>query len=141
MYLIKVRFISILNIIYSQLTNDTHKVLYRYPQDKVRNGFLKTNKGVVRGHRKDRKDRAKHLFTYNFKLPEDAFKYFMKYDKVTLITKNENSINKGFDDWSKRYQIDPEIFPYRCGYATKYTDEALLYLQELALKNNIKIKE
>jgi len=105
------------------------------------NGFSKTNKGVVRGHIKDRKDRAKHLFTYNFKSPEDAFKYFMKHDKVTLITKNENSINKGFGDWSKCYPIDPEIFPYRCGYATKYTDEALLYLQELALKNNIKIKE
>ena len=105
------------------------------------NGFSKTNKGVVRGHIKDRKDRAKHLFTHDFKSSEEAFKYFMKYDKVKLITKNENSIKKGSKDWSKQYRIPPETFPYRCGYATKYTDEALLYLQELALKNNIKIKE
>ena len=131
MYLIKVRFISILNIIYSQLTNDTHKVLYRYPQDKVRNGFLKTNKGVVRGHIKDRKDRAKHLFTYKFKSSEDAFKYFLKYDKVTLITKNENSTKKGPSDWSKQYPIPPQTFPFRCGFATKYTDEALIYLRRL----------
>ena len=95
------------------------------------NGFSKTNKGVVRGHIKGRKDRAKHLFTHDFKSPEDAFKYFMEHDKVTLITKNENSINKGPDDWSKLYRIDPEIFPYRCGYATKYTDEALTYLKRL----------
>jgi len=97
----------------------------------AKNGFSKTNKGVVRGHIKDRKDRAKHLFTFDFKSSEDAFQYFMKYDKVTLITKNENSIKKGPNDWSKPYPIPPEIFPYRCGYATKYTDEALTYLKEL----------
>ena len=54
------------------------------------NGFSKTNKGVVRGHIKDRKDRASHLFTADFKSSEDAFKYFMEYGKVNLITTNEN---------------------------------------------------
>ena len=62
---------------------------------------------------------------------EDAFRYFMDHDKVTLITKNENSIKKGPDDWSETYEIDPEIFPYRCGYSTTYTDEALIYLKRL----------
>ena len=95
------------------------------------NGFSKTNKGVVRGHITDRKDRAKHLFTHNFESSEDAFEYFMDNDKVALITKNENSIKKGPDDWSERYKIPPETFPYRCGYATKYTDEALAYLKRL----------
>ena len=89
------------------------------------------NKGVVRGHIKDRKDRAKHLFTYKFKSSEDAFKYFLKYDKVTLITKNENSTKKGPSDWSKQYPIPPQTFPFRCGFATKYTDEALIYLRRL----------
>ena len=95
------------------------------------NQFAKYNKGVVRGHIKDRKDRAKHLFTYKFKSSEDAFKYFLKYDKVTLITKNENSTKKGPSDWSKQYPIPPQTFPFRCGFATKYTDEALIYLRRL----------
>ena len=50
---------------------------------------------------------------------------------INLITKKENSIKKGPDDWSETYEIDPEIFPYRCGYSTKYTDEALIYLKRL----------
>ncbi len=95
------------------------------------NGFSKTNKGVVRGHITNRKDRAEYLFSHDFKSSEDAYRYFMDLDKVILITKNENSIKKGLDDWSKTYEIDPEIFPYRCGFSTKYTEEALIYLKRL----------
>ena len=117
-----------------------HWLIVGISQDALRliasNEFSKTNTGVVRGHIKDRKDRARHLFTHDFKLSEDAFKYFMKYDKVILITKNENSIKKGPNDWSKQYPIPPEIFPYRCGYATKYTDEALTYLRRLYKRVN-----
>lgn len=107
----------------------------------AKNGFSKTNKGVVRGHIKDRKDRAKHLFTYSFQSNEEAFEYFMENDRVTLITKNENSIKKGPNDWSKVYKIPSEIFPYRCGYSAKYTDEALSFLKNLALAEDIRTHE
>tara|TARA_B110000305_G_C19108963_1_gene478850 strand:+ start:64 stop:567 length:504 start_codon:yes stop_codon:yes gene_type:complete len=95
------------------------------------NGFSKTNKGVVRGHIKDRKDRASHLFTADFESTKDAFKYYIEHDKVELITKNENSGGKSPADWSKRYPLPNDIFPYRCGLAAKYTDEALSYLKAL----------
>ena len=95
------------------------------------NGFSTKNTGVVRGHIKDRKDRASHLFTADFKSSEDAFEYYRKYDKITLITKNENAKGKSPADWSKQYTLPPSLFPYRCGFSAKYTNEALSYLKTL----------
>ena len=95
------------------------------------NGFSKTNKGVVRGHIKDRKDRASHLFTADFKSSEDAFDYYIKYDKVTLVTQNENGRGKSPADWSKQHTLPTGLFPYRCGFSAKYTNEALSYLKTL----------
>jgi hypothetical protein len=95
------------------------------------NGFSKTNKGVVRGHIKDRKDRASHLFTADFKSSEDAFDYYIKYDKVTLVTQNENGRGKSPADWSKQHALPTDLFPYRCGFSAKYTNEALSYLKTL----------
>ena len=59
----------------------------------------------------------------------------------TELNKNENSIKKGPSDWSEVYKIPSEIFPYRCGYSAKYTDDALSFLKNLALAKNIRINE
>jgi len=91
------------------------------------NGFSTTNKGVVRGHIKDRKDRADHLFTSDLISSEDAFKYFMEHDKVNLVTTKEN----GGGYCSKQYPLPTDLFPYRCGFSAKYTNEALSYLKTL----------
>ena len=96
------------------------------------NGFSTKNTGVVRGHIKDRKDRASHLFTADFKSSEDAFEYYRKYDKITLITKNENAKGKSPADWSKQYTLPPSLFPYReKGYSIQYTKEILSHLKTL----------
>ncbi|MDC0071572.1 hypothetical protein OAK06_00140 [Gammaproteobacteria bacterium] len=101
------------------------------------NGFSKKNTGIVRGHNIDRKVRAENMFTNTFDSSQDVFDYFMEHDKVTLITKNENGIKKGPSDWSTIYQLDKNLFPYRCGYAATYTDEALDYFKKLAKEVNI----
>ena len=106
----------------------------------VNNGFSKYNKEVVRGHITDRKDRAEILFTRNFKSNEEAFEYFLKHEQVALITRSENSGNKGPKDWSKRYSIPLGIFPYRSGFSAKYSDEALFYLRTLAQQEKIYVK-
>ena len=102
------------------------------------NGFAKKNPGIVRGHSVDRKDRAKKLFDGGgFPTSEEAFKYFMANDTVTLITKSENGVKKTKSDWSKIYPLDSNLFPYRSGYSAQYTDEALKYLMLLAKANKI----
>ena len=101
------------------------------------NGFSKYNKGVVRGHILDRKKRAEYLFTNEFKSPEAVFDYYMLHDKVSLITRYENSGKKTPKDWSKRYQIPLGVFPYRTVFAAVYTNESLSFLKELAEKENI----
>tara|TARA_X000000368_G_C22731462_1_gene579685 strand:+ start:122 stop:682 length:561 start_codon:yes stop_codon:yes gene_type:complete len=117
------------------ITGITHKAL----ECIANNNFSKKNTGVVRGHILDRRERAKKLFENNgFESSTDAFNYFMENDTVTLVTKAENGIKKSPSDWSKVYPIDSNLFPYRCGYATVYTDEALDYFRTLA-KDNIRI--
>jgi hypothetical protein len=60
------------------------------------NGFSKKNTGIVRGHNIDRKVREENMFTNTYDSSKDVVVYFMKHDKVTLITKNKNGIKKAF---------------------------------------------
>lgn len=105
----------------------------------AKNGFVRNNPGVVRGHIIDRRVRAEVLFKdNNFKTDIEAYKYFVEHDKVVLITKAENGFKKTSSDWSKVYDLDDDLFPFRCGYSATYTNIALSCLRRLAKKIDVK---
>lgn len=104
----------------------------------AKNGFVKNNQGVVRGHIIGRRARAEVLFRdNNFKTDIEAYDYFIEHDKVVLITKAENGVKKTSSDWSKVYNLDDDLFPFRCGYSATYTENALSCLRQLAKNEGI----
>ena len=100
-------------------------------------GFMKTNRGVVRGHLMGRVRRGELLFGEEKINYSNAFDFFRKNDECILITKKENGTKVDpKTDWSKVYEFnrDDWIFPWRSpGYATKYSDDALNYLKKLKI--------
>ena len=99
----------------------------------AKNGFKKYNPEIVRGHIMARKIRAENLFSSKFKSNKDAFDFFMQEDKVTLITKAENSKSQA-KEWSQSYPFSENLVRWRStGYAMTYTDELLITLKEIAI--------